>query len=147
MLDFFVHEVLAPLLIGAIAWLCVNWIAAPFVEFRQIRRDTREEMNFWKHLAKDSVPVEREKGSDALRRLSARLEAQVASAGFSNWYLKLSGYNLGAAHSALHGLANVSAMSSDETITLRHEVELALKLPASENAERIERIKVRMASN
>lgn len=142
----FIIEVVLPLLgtilVGVIAWWVTNWIARPIVEFDLLRRQTREELNFWKHLSKDSK--QKEQGSDALRRLSARIEAMATSGSLPRQYFKFRGYDLTAAHSNLSGLANVDGSSGDERLICRNKVELALKLPTSETPERIDRINDRI---
>jgi hypothetical protein len=131
-------------LVGAFGWWVANWIARPITDFEELRRLTREELNVWKHLARDSIQRDKDQGADALRRLSAQVEAVAASAALPSLYFKYYGYDLAKAHKNLSGLANVEAMTGDERKIRTNEVELALKLPVSETPDRIKLINARI---
>lgn len=148
MWHFMVDPVL-PLLgtfgVGVLGWFAAHWVANPIVEFERTRRDTLEELLFNRHLSEKWHPDKITQAEESLRRLSARVSAIWAtSPGIVRWYFQVArGWNLAAAQSGLHGLANVKGTQADERKAILHDIEIAMGFPLTDSPDRIERIRQR----
>jgi len=132
--------------VGAFGWWVTHFIASPILRFYRLREEARESIFFTANVSTrlESDPKPYDDAVSELRRVAARLEALART---SSWltrrFFVSFRYDPYKAALAITGLSNMLWTKDGTKTLMRHQAEVALRLPLEDTPERIARIRKR----
>jgi hypothetical protein len=124
-----------------------SWLAKPFLDFWNLRREARQELIFRSDLINAGTFIYDKEAIGTLRRLGIKM--QDVSPALLRWGLAQVGYDVAWAGGNLIGLSNALAqpdLDRDWRILNTHEIQVSLKLPRSYTDEFMSTLKYKRAT-
>jgi hypothetical protein len=135
---------IASLLLGGVGWVATNFIAKPYLDFRNLRSQVDEEIIFTGNVAPIDVKDPRYRVvSDSLRRLGAKvLTTNKTESPLLRRVLSKQGYDLVKAGNSLIGLSNSLVDSHPaHRVGYTDMIQVGLKLPRDSSPEFLREMK------
>jgi hypothetical protein len=112
-------------LLLALAWIANNFVVKPYLDFRNLKSQVRQELIFTANVGPMSRgTADYSNAVDSLRRLGTQVQVHPLG-----WYLRVCGYDLPKAGTGLVALSNSLSAYDDARTRHKNSVLTGLRLP------------------